>query len=653
VARIKRSEVAKWLVRVQSARRFFEDQLKASEEIVRFYQRSNTYLENASDFGGIRKHRRFVPNYIWGNLQVLVPSIYAGVPRVLVNARSEYEITSARSQEKWFNWLLPQIDWRARRRKSLKTAFLRGWSATKVIWNRVPGEQESEPRTLDASIPPDSPFLWPLSCHEFVCDPDAQMDLSKAKWVAHRFRRPVDEIKREKAYAEDARGRVTGTSLNSTFADFYRGKPTPTGYDDQTRAEGYEIWVRNVGEMERKLLVITPESEDALKFGPWPYAEIETFPFGITMFHEPEDEEDMEPATPIPEMRAWVPLQNALKILLSKAVVHVDRFDRKFAINPNNIDSKEDLEKVVTGGDGTYFMVTPNTDDVRKAVMGIDYGALPAEYPVLLTMVKQMLDEVSGIGEIQRGQAPTTVAATTSTLQQQNASVRAQDRRVVMAEADVKLLRLMKQMAQEFMSAETLIPVSGPEGTEWLGISGDVLRAETDVRIDVDSLAPESLDERKGRWLQILQMVGPILMGQQGVPAAIRELIRRTLTDMRIDDAGVFLPPMTAGIPEEENSAWLLGEHPQALPTDDHAAHIASHTAFLGKPQMASLPGLAEEIQAHIANHQDMMAKARASGGLSVRGRLRPMAPAPGTPGGMTGAPMGEESVTAAPSMPA
>ena len=648
---LNQREVGKWKTRIKAAKHYFDDQLKASEEIVRFYQRKN-YFADKRYLGAVRVDRRFPANMVWANTQSMLPSIYAGVPRVLVGPRGPFQGQSAKNQQKWFNHLLPQIDWRKKRRRAIRTTILRGWSVTKVVWNEnIPGvfAPASEPRDGDLSIPSGAPFIVPLSCHEFLCDPDCNLDLSKAKWVAHRFRRPVEDIKKDKVYSESAREQVSGSTLNSTFADFYRGKPQPTGYSDQNMTEGYEVWIRNVGEVERKLLVISNEVDSAMRFDDWPYAEIETFPFGVTTFHEYEDEEDIDPGLPIPESQAWIPLQQALNILLSKMITHIDRFDRVLGIDSSRMESGADVEKAVMGGDGQHYMVNGPPRDV---VVPQEHAQLPPEYFGAFDRVMAVLQQVSGIGELQRGEIPGSATATGASIQQGNASLRAGDRRQMIADADVQLLRLMKQITQERFEDGVLIPTPD-EDAPWIKISGEDLRAELDVTINIDSIAPESTEGRKARWLNALQMIGPILTSQQGVPSAMRELLHRILDDLGFEDSELFLPPLTAGIPEEEHNQWLMGLHPQVLPTDDDAAHIAAHNAFIGKygATLQTAQGMAEEIQAHIANHQDQMASKRAGGTQSVRGRLRPMAPAPGTPGALTGTPMAESSMNASPNI--
>jgi len=664
-ARLNQKNFRLWKQRIAAAEAWFAKKLKETDEIVDFYSAPTQWTDELLTANAVEPLRAFTANMVWGNIDILLPTIYAGIPRALVHPRDENEEETARSQEKWYRWLLGQMRWVEERRRTIRTAMLRGYGVMKLAWRDAEGANV-EPTDGNEYLPESQPFAYYMANHDFVCDPDCDLNLDEAGWIAFRHRRTIEAIKADERYDADVRDDVQADASSESFKEWASKHDTDLNeLPDQQPADVWEVWVRDFAGMKRKWFTFTASGDRPLrKAAPWPIKGLDRFPADVLIFHPREAKDAHSFGLPIPECRSWMPIQRAINIVFSKAVNGVSRNDRIIGIDAGKFASDEEINKIRTGGDLTLVKVQnarPN-----EVLFPLVFGSNLQEILPLLGQLQVFWTLITGIGDIQRGAAPITMAATVGALQQQNASVRANDRRQKIAESDRRIMRGMRQIAVEVMPPEFVIRVAGPKGSEWPTMGRDELGLDLAVEIDVDSISPETVAIRLARWDWALQTIGPILNSANGVPAGLRELLRKEMVDRGFEDAELYLPPLSTAGPEAEHAAWMLDESPppQVTPADDDIAHLASHEPWrernaqrfaahvIAQSEQGPITAL-HVVDDHIARHKAQMAQKRGSGAMSVRGSLRPMAPASGTPGAMTGSPMSPESVGAATNLPA
>lgn len=155
---------------------------------------------------------------------------------------------------------------------------------------------------------------------------------------------------------------------------------------------------------------------------------------------------------------------------------------------------------------------------------------------------------------------------------------------------------------------------------------GDVM-VEDDFmgNFDFDIGPVTSVSNKAVRTQELMQVIAL----SQAIPPAYLAGLKKLFTKLGYADIAALIPdpkaikpPMT---PEEENVRLLQGEDVDPHPMDNHAAHIAKHSELIRRIQESELipgipmetmnPGAVGRIQAHIAEHEQVM-----KGGMMLTG---------------------------------
>lgn len=398
-------------------------------------------------------------------------------------------------------------------------------------------------------------FPWALrvSPYDFLVDPEAT-SLENAKWVAHRIRRPVDDIKEDKRYRGN-RTKLKGenmTAANETVWD-ESGDPqdpekremgaiggelvrsiarqAPLGTDSAPKLEPYgtiyEVWDRKTD----TVITICPELSEELRYEPNPF-EMEGFPFEIIGFNEVPDR--FYPKSDFADIEPQILELNQIRQMSLQWFRRKAKF---ITAMPENTLSEEQME-MLTGPDPFVVLEIQGqtTDQIKELDLG-DFN--PAIYEIEERLKRDIRDAI-GLSEEQLGSAVAGVTATASANVEASANIRIADKQLKVEVFCRNCARKLLQIIRQFFPPEVMVPVVGARGTNWMPLTAEEIRREYDVRIEAGSTTKPNDEVKRRQWTEIIQALGPLQ--QTGViNVNWLELLRQTLYAYGVSDPELIL----------------------------------------------------------------------------------------------------------------
>ena len=261
---------------------------------------------------------------------------------------------------------------------------------------------------------------------------------------------------------------------------------------------------------------------------------------------------------------------------------------------------------------------------VRDNIMPLPYKE-PSQ--VLLALLNQITDEGRRLGSIadmnvsdMSANAP--VGTTLALLERQLKTMSA-----VQA-------RIHYSMRQEFRLLRDIIRDYTPQDYSFDPVEGDRKAKQADY--DMVSVIPVS-DPNSATMAQRIMQYQAVIQLAQGAPQIydLPQLHRQMIEVLGIKNADKLVPiddDLTPRDPVSENMAFLTGKPTKAFISQDHDAHIATHTSMMQDPMVMGQIGqnpMAQQMQgaimAHIAEHVAFQYRAQ------VEKRLGVSLPAPNT----------------------
>ena len=245
--------------------------------------------------------------------------------------------------------------------------------------------------------------------------------------------------------------------------------------------------------------------------------------------------------------------------------------------------------------------------DVASGTIRDNIMALPYKEPsqVLLALLNQITEEGRRLGSIadlnisdMGANAP--VGTTLALLERQLKTMSAVQARVHYS------------MKQEFKLLKALIRDYTPEDYNYKPVGGDRKAKKADY--DLVEILPVSDPNSSTMAQRIMQYQAVTQLSSQAPNIYDLPYLHRQMIEvLGVKNAEKIVPvedDQTPRDPISENMAFLKGKPTQAFIYQDHAAHIAVHTAFMQDPMIAQQMGqnpMAQQmqaaIQAHIAEH--------------------------------------------------
>ena len=272
-------------------------------------------------------------------------------------------------------------------------------------------------------------------------------------------------------------------------------------------------------DIKRKQWLKYLEGADELAMEPTPTPrEIDGHPYSVLRFTV----RDKSPY-PIPPASQALDQQREINEGRSKRMVHRKRFNRKYEVNVNMLDSEDELYKLEVGDDGTIIKVqqTGAVQPIKDA---------PLDQQDMLEMQALERDMMDVLGPAPDSlQISSADSATEAAIVDQRMNMREGDKLSIVTEWVTDIGRKLDKLVQAHITGEEAVRVAGPSGTNWEIVKAEdyeEIQGEYEYTINVGASQPRIPSIERSQWLAFLQVIGqaPQLMTSERLMQHMAEL---------------------------------------------------------------------------------------------------------------------------------
>lgn len=512
-----RHTVQGWRERIEVAREYREKFGRSKE-----WQRWWEYYRN--EYGDRTNYLSV--NMIFAIVRSLVPRLYFRNPRVTITPLRPGLYLQARVLERVDNLMIAQIGVKKALKAAAQDAFLYGTGIIKRGYDSEFGfdpdqayEEQGKAVTdsgetrrgekieYDNTIRAGWPWVKRIHPATFYV-PWGCSDLESAPWCAHEIIRPVEDVKADPKYSRAATRDLKGTlTYLPTAVDRHPGSSVrhrlgKTG--EYVRL--WEIYDAKTG----KIIVIADGHDKILREDDDPFAST-GFPFHPVVFNP-----DPDHFWGISDCVNLEPLQLELNEQRTQLRAHRRIALLKFLYKDGMIDENE-LQKLLWGDIDAVGIGIKVNGEPSQAIMTLQ-PHIPADLVMATNETRMDMREITGFSRNQLGEydKSTRRTATEAAIVEQAASIRVDERRDVLADVLVDIVKAINETIFDYWTEEHIAQIVGPDGASyWVTFTGDELRGEYAYRIDPDNVLPQTSEKRKQEAIEVYsalkdeQVIGP------------------------------------------------------------------------------------------------------------------------------------------------
>lgn len=432
-------------------------------------------------------------NRIFSFGRMLIPKVYFSAPRVSITATRPDLVWHAKVVEAIDNQLIRETMLKETLKRASLDGYLTGTGPIKLGYDsefgflpeQIIGEDsetltqtgQKDGEKIEYRTGIQSGMPWALRCRpEDIIVPWGSGEASSLPWICHYIVRPLDDVKQDQKYKNTA-------DLKGTRAPDMGGRKKPNfkprAFEDKdiAYAELWEVRDAKTGMImvfcEEKLLLSQP---DALQIDGLPYEFIQFNP-------------DPDYFWSISDASILSPHQSELNDVNTQTAQHRQIALLKFLYLKDTLKGVN-LEQFFSGKVGPGIEV--EGDSLQGAVTVLQ----PHIPPDLITAKREILadmkealgfnsNQLSGFKE---GTPPTAAEAG---IVQGAFEERIDERRDIVADTLVRIIRKWNQMIFSFWTQEKVVQIVSPQGTPfWMEYTGDQLKGEYFLSVDPDSGMP-------------------------------------------------------------------------------------------------------------------------------------------------------------------
>lgn len=435
-------------------------------------------------------------------------------PKVVVTAPNRPELfMHAKLVEAIDNWLLRELEVKRTLKRLSLNAFLMGKAPWVIGYDSEYGydpelndpvmedstlsgfDDDGDRLEYNANITPGMPWIRQVNPEDFVV-PWGLGDFECTPWYAMRFVRPTDEMKRDRKYQH--RDEITA----NLSPDLLPGGPESRRNvylkmaESGDFTEAYEIHDARTG----RVYVLTLDGNHFLR-NDEDELQIDGLPAGIVDFND-----DPDVFWSVPDAAILEPQQLEINDITTQWSKH-----RRAAVSKvlarKNVIPQEEIDKMTS--EAVKAVVNCTSSDLAKDVKVLE-AQIPDDFRIAREMVRQDAREAIGFSRNQLGefQGKTHVSAQEQAAVERGSEVRVDERRDIMADTLVAMVRKMNQTIFKFWTTERVIQVAGPEGAiHWVKYTGTDLKGEYMIQVDPDAANPTTKESRKLQLAQLAELV--------------------------------------------------------------------------------------------------------------------------------------------------
>jgi hypothetical protein len=461
-----------------------------------------------SSAGGILPY-----NVVHSSMRGMVPNVYFRNPYINVTPTNKPGIDiQARVVESVDNWLLQEMGVKSTFKTMVQDCYYTNRGICKIgydgLWSEkitpedaqlaedlgIPlshmSKDKKERVEYNVNVKPGMPWAARIIADVFIV-PFGVRTLDDCPWVDHVVLRSLADVKADRKYKNTAE--LEGTHMETLNKDASRSnfyKELSSNVDlveiheihDFKRKEikcfvpGYDKWIR-------------PPTEDVLQIEGLPFVDF-TFNEDGEYYWGPSDVQIIEPQQlEINEARTQAMLHRRIALV-------------KFLVEQNGMD-KEEVDKMLSDqvGPAVFTKGDPNK------VVALLQPHIPADLTQWSQLIESDVRTLLGQGRQQQGEAPAGRRTAEEMRNVQMASdTRMDERRDIVADALVTMMRKVNQIVFERWTSEKVVQVVGYDAARyWVSYKGAENRAEYNLRVDVESMTPKTKMMKKREIVELIQ----------------------------------------------------------------------------------------------------------------------------------------------------
>lgn len=494
-----------------------------------------------SDSSGILPY-----NLVFAMEKATVPNVYFRNPYVTVSPRYQpgYQM-HAKIIESVDNWLIQELAIKQSMKTAVRDAFYTNRGIIKTGYDSVGGgtqvaekginekiaeimqtpvsqlgKKKGERVEYNVNVKPGMPWAVRVM-PDYIIVPFGVRTLDDCPWIDHVIIRALDDVKNDPKY-KNTKG-LEGTHMEmltkDVNADFYRemGKFTSLVEIHEIRdfkrreikafVPGYEHWIR-------------PPEEDVMQIEGLPYVD---FTFN----------EDTEYYWGASDVQIIEPQQLEVNEARTQAMYHRRVALIKFLYEDKMIEDTE-VAKLLSENVGPGVKCKGKPSEV----VAILQPHIPPDLVQWTDVIRSDVRELLGHSRQSMGEAPQG-RRTKYEMQMVHGGreLRMDERRDIVADALIKLMRKMNQVIFTKWDTEKVAQVVGYDGARyWVAYNAKAVKGEYTLRVDVESMTPQTKAMKKQEIMQIIQALS------KNPRANIDYLMKMLLREYEWMDAMQILP---------------------------------------------------------------------------------------------------------------
>jgi hypothetical protein len=473
-------------------------------------------------------------------------------------------------------------------------------------------------------------------------------------YIIHRIKKRLVDVKDDPLYSNTEM--LSPDSYNSEEYSAYNRMSDTGVYDGYVPEELGTIMLYEIWDARDKTVSTYVEAEPEPIRAPdeeaWPKY-IEGYPFHWLTFTD-MPEETHGPG--VMEYLKWP--QKFLMRIYSELATHSDRSGVKFEIDENRLSQRETQDSIEAKlADPTSHVALFVQE--QGAISPIQPAMVDPTKMQLIGLLQRVIDENSGMSALMRGVGGSETAT--------SASIMASSSNVLVTDAIDRIQTFQEGVSgtllgelRQFGPEEQLFYVTTPNGDEWLNYSINDVQADWQVAVEMP--APFQNERDKQEWLNMFHMFQSIMD-----PGGRQQFMLDGMRLFGVKEPTIYVDQPSVEVQkhiQSENRLMSLGQQVQAVPKEEHQAHIAGHSRavqdwnttiqnnigqlieqggiapdnpegpqivqqqLMQNPETAPLIQAMNLAKAHILEHQELMQTAGTDGAGST-GRRRQAVPHP------------------------
>lgn len=405
----------------------------------------------------------------------------------------------------------------------------------------------------------DEPYVEYVSPYDVLLPANARR-MNTARWVAHRVRLPLDEVKNNELFDKKAIEDLTpdtGYIDSQTLVQYeQQDQGLPECFTHVTLIEFYDM-------RDHTMCVFQMGADKYLYHGENPHAH--RYPPFVHMRNYSDG-----------GMNCWSfgDLENiaGIQLMINEIMVaelnDLKRVGNKYFINKKVMTPE--LAKALQDNkpDQVIPLDLPANIGINEVLVPVVRQATPADNYMMEDKLQGYMQRILGVTDFQVGNisAANRTPATAAAAVEGAATTRATDKMANVEKASREIAIRMLALCQQFLDAARAVRIAGPNAPTWLQVSEDDIEGEFFIDVEGGSTQAINPATRYNQGQQMITQIVPMIaqMGYDPEPA-----LRSALQYMGFNPDHVLIkapPPPAPMMPEQGMMPGMPAEQPGMVP---------------------------------------------------------------------------------------